>query len=175
MASIIVPLLVAFLFFTTQGSKAPDWVHYLPLLNACINGTTALLLIVAIRQVKNGNKKLHQRLMTIAFVLGVVFLVSYVTYHALVPSTRYGDINHDGVLQVAEKQAAGALRTIYLGLLLSHILAAVAALPFILTAFTFALKQEFAKHRKWVRFAFPLWLYVAITGVAVYVMISPYY
>ena len=173
--SVVVPLLIATLFFTIDTSTDAEWVHYLPMLNASLNGLSAIVLITAVYFIKTGKEQIHTRLMKFAFVLGLLFMVSYVTYHASVPSTVFGDINGDGVLQDAEKSEIGGMRTVYLGLLLSHILMAATALPLILTAFAYALKDNRERHKKIVRFTFPVWLYVSITGVLVYVLISPYY
>ncbi len=173
--SIIVPLLVAILFFTVKIESSSTWVHNLPLFNASINGTTAIVLVMAVFFIKKGNEKWHKRLMGVSFVLGALFLISYIIYHASVPSTKFGDINGDGIIQPSELAQIGSMRYIYLGILLSHILMAVAALPFILTAFVYGLKDQRTKHKKIVRFTFPIWLYVSITGVIVYLFISPYY
>lgn len=173
--SVAVPILIATLFLTIDTQTDVLWVHNLPFVNAVLNGTTAVILLLALYFIKNGNKRRHKQLMILAFVLGVLFIVSYVTYHASVPSTIFGDTNGDGTLQTTEKSEIGTMRTIYIGLLVSHILMAVIALPLILTAFAFALKDKIDKHRKIVRFTFPVWLYVSVTGVLVYVLISPYY
>lgn len=173
--SLVVPILIATLFITIDTQTDVLWVHFLPLVNALLNATTAVVLVLAVYLIKNGNEKAHKLLMKIAFVLGLLFMVSYVTYHSSVPSTIFGDINGDGELQVSEKIEIGAIRTVYIVLLLSHILMAVVALPLILTAFMYALKDNREKHKKIVRFTFPVWLYVSITGVLVYVLISPYY
>ncbi len=173
--SVVVPLLVAILFFTIESESEAVWVHSLPLVNASLNGTTAIVLMLAVFFIKRGNEQVHKRLMLTAFVLGVLFLGSYVTYHASVPSTKFGDVNGDGVVDANELLEIGSMRMVYLGLLLSHILMAVAALPLILMAFNYGLKGDRAKHRKMVKFTFPVWLYVAITGVLVYLLISPYY
>ena len=173
--SIIVPVLVATLFVTTKSDSAATCVHNLPLLNAIFNGSTATILVLAVYFVKQGNELAHKRLMGIAFVLGVLFMVSYVTYHASVPSTKFGDANGDGVVDAHELLEIGSMRVVYLGVLLSHILMAVVALPLILIAFNYGLKNDRVKHRKFVKFTFPVWLYVSITGVVVYFLISPYY
>lgn len=173
--SVVVPLLVAILFFTTKTELDAAWLHMLPAVNATLNGTTAIILLLAFYSIKNKNEKRHEKLMKTAFVLGALFLISYVLYHATVPSTKYGDLNGDGILQTSELAAAGTMRSVYLGLLLSHILTAVVALPLILTAFVYALNNKRDKHRKIVKFTFPIWLYVSITGVLVYLMINPYY
>ena len=173
--SVVVPLVIALLFFTIETATTADWIHSLPLVNASLNASTAITLIMAVYFIKNGNEIVHKRLMAIAFFLGVLFMVSYITYHSAVPSTRFGDINGDGTVDANELLQIGSMRLVYLGLLLSHILMAVIALPLILTAFTYGLKGNREKHRKIVRFAFPVWLYVSVTGVLVYLFISPYY
>jgi len=173
--SIIVPSLVALLFLTTDAESTVTWVHHLPLLSATLNGSTAVSLVLAVYFIKNGNEIAHKRLMGVAFILGVLFMASYVTYHASVPSTKFGDINGDGVVDADELLEIGSMRVVYLGVLLSHILLAVAALPLILVTFNYGLKNNRVKHRKFVKYTFPVWLYVSITGVIVYLLISPYY
>lgn len=173
--SVAVPLVVALLFFTTKTESTAEWLHALPALNATLNGTTAIVLLVALYFIKNGNEKRHIQMMKSAFVLGALFLVSYIIYHASVPSTIFGDANGDGLLEASERVSVGAMRSIYLVILLSHILMAIVALPLILTTFIYGLNDKRVKHKKIVRFTFPIWLYVSITGVLVYVLISPYY
>lgn len=174
--SILVPIVVAFLFIhTDQEANVGGWVHRLPHLNSLVNGLTAIVLTAGVLAIKKGNEKWHKIAMTTAFVMGFIFLISYVTYHASVPSTRFGDVNHDGVIGPTELEAVGSLRTWYFVLLISHILMAVAALPFVLLAVYHAWSDNRQKHRKIVRFAFPIWLFVSVTGVMVYLMISPYY
>lgn len=173
--SVVIPILIATLFITIDTQTDVLWVHSLPLVNAILNATTAVVLVLAVYLIKSGNEKTHKLLMKIAFVLGLLFMISYVTYHSSVPSTIFGDINGDGELQVSEKIEVGVMRTVYIIFLLSHILMAVVALPLILTAFTYALKDNREKHKKIVHFTFPVWLYVSITGVLVYLLISPYY
>lgn len=173
--SIAIPVVVAILFFTTKTAVDAEWLHSLPTVNASLNGTTSIVLLLALYFIKNGNEKRHEQMMKFAFVLGALFLVSYVLYHATVPTTLYGDSNGDGIVQASEKLAAGSMRSVYLGILLSHILLAVIALPLILTAFYHGLKGNRAKHRKIVKFTFPIWMYVSLTGVVVYFLISPYY
>ena len=174
--SILVPLLVAALFvFTKTDKSVGDWVYKLPALNATINFICAILLITARVMIGRGHEQAHRRLMLTAFGLGALFLVSYVFYHASVPSVVYGDLDHDGVLSQAERAAAGGWRYAYLFVLLSHILLAVVALPLILLAVYYAWNDQRARHRRIVRFNFPVWLYVAVTGVMVYLFISPYY
>lgn len=173
--SIVVPLVIATLFFSINTATDALWIHSLPLVNAVINGVCALVLVSAVYFIKSGNENTHKALMKLAFVLGFLFIISYVTYHASVPSTKFGDLNGNGVLETIELEEIGSMRIVYLALLLSHILMAVLALPLILTAFAYGLKGERVKHKKIVKFTFPVWLYVSITGVLVYLLISPYY
>lgn len=174
--SILVPILVAFLFLhTKENADVGEWVSFLPSLNALINSTTAVLLVLGVVFIKKGNEKAHRLAMLTAFILGFVFMISYVTYHASVPSTIYGDINGNGILDEAERLSLGGWRNFYIVLLLSHILLAVVALPLVLMAVYYAFIDNRKRHRAMVRFTFPVWLYVAITGVVVYFMISPYY
>lgn len=174
--SVAVPLVVAYLFFaTTAEANVGDWVHILPTLNASINSLTIILLISALLAIKKKKEKLHRNLILLAMILGVLFLTSYVTYHASVPSTIYGDVNGDYTLSDVEKEAVGGMRVFYLIVLLSHILVSVIGLPLILTAAYFGLSDKRNSHKKVVRFTFPVWMYIAITGVLVYFLISPYY
>ncbi len=113
--------------------------------------------------------------MTTAFFLGILFLISYILYHSTTSSTIFGDVNRDGILDEAETVLAGGMRSIYLLILLSHILLAIIVVPLVLFAFYFALTDKFDKHKKIVRFTLPIWLYVSVSGVAVYLLIRPYY
>lgn len=174
--SLAVPIVVAYLFFATKSeANIGAWVHSLPTLNATVNSATIFILAGAVMAIKKGHEKLHRNLILLAMILGVVFLVSYVTYHASVPSTVYGDTNGDNILSEAEKLAVGGMRPFYLVVLLSHIFMSVVGLPLILTAAYFGLSDKRQSHRKIVRFTFPVWMYIAITGVLVYFLISPYY
>lgn len=153
----------------------PDFIYKLPMLNAFINGTCSILLMVSLWAIKNRNIELHKKLNLTTFILSALFLISYVTAHYFIPDTIYGDINHDHLLDESEQNAVSGIRTIYLTILLSHILLAVIVLPLVLLSFYYALKDDRVKHKKITRFSYPIWLYVTITGVVVYVMISPYY
>ena len=144
-------------------------------MNAVINSLTAVLLIAALIAIKKKNIRLHRTLMLSALVLGTLFLVSYVIYHASTTSTVFGDVDHDGVLSSAEKAELGSMRGIYLFTLLSHIGLSIVVVPFVLLAFYYALSNQISRHQKIVKYTFPVWLYVSITGVLVYLMISPYY
>jgi putative membrane protein len=155
---------------------APAFTPYLPMLNAVLNGTCTVLLLLSLYQIKQGNITLHKRLNIITFCLSALFLASYVLFHYLMRNEIvYGDINGDGQLSAAERASAGSLRTIYLTILTPHIILAAAVLPLILLSFHRGLQMQVEKHRKLVRWTFPIWLFVTITGVIVYLMIKPYY
>ena len=134
-----------------------------------------MVLVWAVLAIKNGKQKLHERLMTFAIALSVAFLVMYVAYHMTADSTKFGDSNHDGVLDVLESAKVGSLRLVYFVILITHILLSIAIIPLVLITYVRALGQRFDKHRKIAKITFPIWLYVAVTGVVVFLMISPYY
>ncbi|NUM51100.1 MAG: DUF420 domain-containing protein [Flavobacteriales bacterium] len=160
-ASILIPLLVVVLFFLPKINSSNSLLHFLPLLNATINGITSLLLVLAVRAVKKGKKILHKKLMITALVLSVCFLLSYVLYHSTHESTKFG--------------GEGIIKYIYYFILLTHILLSVLIVPLVLITFSRALAEKFDRHKKIARITFPLWLYVTISGVLVYLLISPYY
>lgn len=154
----------------------PSFVPFLPKLNAILNGTCTVLLLISLYYIKKLNIGMHKRINILAFILSSLFLVSYITFHWLLPhETVFGDVNGDGILSPAESAAVGSTRTIYLVILISHIILAAGVLPLILLSFYRGLQMQVAKHKKLVRWTFPIWLYVTITGVIVYLMISPYY
>lgn len=148
---------------------------FLPPFHATVNALTAVVLLYAFYQIKQKNIKAHQQAIYVAIGLSVLFLLSYVAYHFTSPETIYGDLNHDGTLSAAELAAVGNSRTVYLVLLLSHIVLAALILPFILFTFIRAYTNQFEKHRRMARWVFPIWLYVAITGPVCYYMLMPYY
>jgi putative membrane protein len=150
-------------------------VHLFATANAVINSCVAFLLIIALIAVKMKNYKLHRNIMLTAMFLSVLFLISYICHHLFAGETRFGDVNHDGILSEAEKAAVGSSRMIYYILLGTHIPLAGIILPFILFSAYRALTGEFDKHKKLVRITWPIWFYVAASGVVVYWMISPYY
>jgi len=150
-------------------------VHLFALVNAVINSCVALLLMVALVAVKRKQYQLHKKLMMVAMVLSILFLVSYICHHLFAGDTRFGDVNHDGVIDDIEKAAVGSSRMIYYIILGTHIPLAGIILPFILFSAYRALTGEFDKHKKLVRITWPVWFYVAVTGVVVYWLISPYY
>ena len=177
LVSILIPTAVAILFTV----KLKDFgievepLSFLPPIYASINGLTALLLLMGVMAIKNGNKKVHERFMTTAIACSVVFLVMYVAYHMTADSTVYGDIDGNKILDATEKANAGSIRHLYLFILLSHIALSIAIIPLVLITYVRALAARFDKHRNIAKITFPLWLYVAVTGVVVYLMISPYY
>ena len=150
-------------------------IHLFAAANAIINSIIAVLLVAALVAVRSGNYMLHKKLMVAALVLSVVFLISYIAHHLLAGETKYGDANFDGIVDDAEKAALGGMRLLYIIILLTHIFLAAIILPFILFTAYRGLTAEFIKHKKIARITWPLWLYVAVTGPVVYLMIRPYY
>ena len=148
---------------------------FLPPFHATMNAITALVLIIAFYFIKQKNVEAHRKAIYVAIACSVLFLLSYVAYHFTSPETIFGDTNHDGALSAEELAAVGTSRTIYLIILLSHIVLAALTLPFILFTFIRAYTNQIDKHRKMARWVFPLWLYVAITGPICYFMLMPYY
>jgi putative membrane protein len=160
--SVLVPLLVAFLIFMPQTGKLGDVdVTFLPKLHAVLNSLTAVALLTGYYFVKNQKVRYHRFSMVTAFVLSSFFLISYVTYHYQASPTSYG--------------GEGALRYFYYFVLLTHIVLAVVIVPLVLLSIYFGWSNQVERHRRVSRYTFPLWLYVALTGVLVYILISPYY
>ena len=157
--SIAIPVAVAVLF--TIRIPGVERMGFLPPIYASINAITALLLIVAVIMIKKGNRALHEKLMKTAISLSVLFLVLYVIYHMTSDSTPFG--------------GEGAIKYVYYFILFTHIVLSITVIPFVLITYVRAISGNFPAHRKIARITFPIWLYVAITGVIVYVMISPYY
>lgn len=171
-ASIAVPLVVAVLF----GVKIDGLdTSFLPPIYATINGITAILLVLAVIAVKKGNTSLHRKLITTAVVCSLLFLVGYVLYHMTSDSTIYGDINHDRVLSKEELDAVGISAVIYYCILISHIILSIMVIPLVMLTYLKGWANSLVSHKKWAKITFPLWLYVAVSGVLVYLMISPYY
>lgn len=157
--SIAVPVLVAVLFLVKIPNAEP--LTFLPPIYASINALTAIVLVLAVVQIKKGNRKLHETLMKFAIMLSIVFLALYVAYHMTSDSTKFG--------------GEGAIKYVYYFILLTHIVLSITVIPFVLITYVRAITNNFEKHKKIAKITFPLWLYVATTGVIVYVMISPYY
>ena len=157
--SVLIPVVVAVLFRVKIPNAEP--LDFLPPIYATINGMTAILLIVAVWAIKNQNRILHERLMSIAILCSILFLVMYVAYHMTSDSTPYG--------------GEGALRYVYFFILISHIILSIIIIPFVLITYVRAITNDIERHKKIAKYTFPLWLYVAVSGVVVYLMISPYY
>jgi putative membrane protein len=130
---------------------------------------------VALLAIKRGQPALHQRCVNVAMLLSGLFLLCYVAYHFTTGETIYGDTNGNGTLDASERQEVGAMRTVYLVILLSHIVLAAVSLPFILLTWVYGFTAQFEKHRRMARRVFPVWLYVAITGPICYLMLRPFY
>ena len=150
-------------------------VHLFAMANAAINTLVALLLIVALVAVRQKKYLLHRNIMITAMVLSLLFLVSYICHHLFAGETRFGDIDHDGIISDAEKAAVGSTRMIYYILLGTHIPLAGLILPFILYSAYRGLTGDYARHKKLSRITWPIWFYVAVTGPIVWWMIRPYY
>ena len=161
--SITIPVVVAILFKIKLRDFGFDVkpLTFLPPIYATINGITALILVSALIAIKNGKRRVHENLMKSAIALSVLFLVMYVAYHMTSNATKYG--------------GEGISKTIYFIILISHISLSVIVIPLVLVTYVKALSKRFDKHKKIARITFPIWLYVAVTGVIVYLMISPYY
>lgn len=173
--SIVVFAAVAFLSKYKLAIDIGFNPHMFAKLNSVINSIVAILLITGLIAIKQKKYLLHKRIMLTSIVLSVVFLVSYIGHHLLAGESRYGDTNHDGIISDAEKLHAGGLRLFYYFLLITHIPLAAIILPFILFTAYRALTGEYEQHKKLTRITWPIWLYVAISGVIVYLLISPYY
>lgn len=174
--SVVVPLLVAVLLFSpTKFTVGSDWVYFLPHLNAVLNTATAIALVAGLIFIRNKKIKYHKTSMNVAFTLGCLFLVSYVIYHSSATSTVFGDLDKNGIVDADEAIVIGGMRSVYLTILISHIILAAIVVPFVLLAMYYGLTKKYASHRKVVRFGYPIWLYVSVTGVIVYLLISPYY
>ena len=158
----VVPLLVATLYYYPETFRVPGaQVKFLPTLNAVLNSLTAVFLLLGYIFIRNKQVTRHRAMMGTAFLLSSLFLVSYVVYHSQEASTKFG--------------GEGLIRYIYFVILLTHITLAIVTVGLVLFTLYFALTQQFEKHRRIARWTFPVWLYVSVTGVIVYFMISPYY
>lgn len=161
--SIIIPIAVAALFGVNLRDLGfnVEPLTFLPPIYASINGLTAVVLIAAVIAIKKGNKKLHEQLNTFAIICSLAFLLMYIGYHMTSDSTKFG--------------GEGVIKYVYYFILITHILLSIIVIPFVLLTFMRAKLGNFAQHKKIAKITFPLWLYVAVTGVVVYLMISPYY
>ncbi|WP_445717019.1 DUF420 domain-containing protein [Flavobacterium sp.] len=161
--SVAIPVVVALLFGVNLKKLGFDVqpLSFLPPIYAAINGLTAILLVAAVIAIKNKNRKLHENLMKSAIACSVAFLGMYVAYHMTSDSTKFG--------------GEGAIKYLYYFILITHILLSIIIIPLVLTTYVKAWSEQFDKHKKIAKITFPIWLYVAVTGVVVYLMISPYY
>jgi len=159
--SIAIPIAVAVLLGLPTKLDLGDWVYTLPHVIGVINTLTAICLVLAIVAIKRKKVDLHKKFNSAAFVLGAIFLLCYVTYHASAESTSFGGYD--------------TTKYIYYFFLLTHIVLSIGVVPLVLLAFYYALNEMIDKHKKIVKFTFPIWLYVSVTGVIVYLMVSPYY
>ncbi|WOD42103.1 DUF420 domain-containing protein [Hwangdonia lutea] len=157
--SIVIPIIVAALFSVRIPNVEP--LSFLPPIYATINGLTAVILVIAVIAIKKKNRVLHENLMTTAIWCSALFLLMYMAYHMTSDSTKFG--------------GEGFIKYVYYFILLTHIVLSIAVVPFVLITYARAITNNFEKHKKIARITFPLWLYVAVTGVIVYIMISPYY
>ncbi len=157
--SILIPVVVAILFTVRIPNVAS--LSFLPPIYATVNGVTAVILLIALNAIKNKNIKFHESLMKTAILLSLVFLLMYVAYHMTSDSTPYG--------------GEGFIRYVYFFILISHIILSIGIIPMVLFTYVRAFTKQFEDHKKIARYTFPIWLYVAVTGVIVYFMISPYY
>lgn len=157
--SVLVPVIVAALF----GVKIPNVepLSFLPPIYASVNGLTAIVLIFAVWAIKNGKRGLHQKLMTLCIGLSVLFLLMYIAYHMTSDSTTFG--------------GEGVIKYVYYFILITHIVLSIGIIPLVLRTYARAYLKKYDEHRALAKLTFPIWLYVAITGVVVYLMISPYY
>ncbi len=157
--SVLIPVVVAILFNVRIPDVAP--LMFLPPIYAGINALTAVLLVAAVLQIKKGNRAKHERLMSIAILCSIAFLVMYVAYHMTSDPTPFG--------------GEGFIAGLYYFILVSHIVLSITVIPLVLFTYYYASMEDFVRHRKIAKITFPIWLYVAVTGVVVYLMISPYY
>jgi putative membrane protein len=173
--SILVFIGIAFLSRVKLNINTGFDPHIFATANAVINSIVALLLLAGLLSVKEKRYYLHKRIMLAAISLSVLFLISYVCHHLFTGDTKFGDINHDGILSLDEKTLAGSARYVYYFILITHIPLAGIILPFILFTAYRALSGNYEKHKRLARITWPIWFYVAVSGVVVYLMIRPYY
>ncbi len=161
--SIIIPLAVAALFGINLPKMGYDVepLSFLPPIYATINGLTAVCLVIAVSAIKRGHVKLHENLIKLCMVFSSLFLIMYVGYHMTSESTKFG--------------GEGAIRYVYYFILVTHIILSIIIIPFVLFTFVRGIAGAYERHKKLARITYPMWLYVAVTGVIVYLMISPYY
>lgn len=156
-------------------SHIPTFIYTLPLINALFNATAFVLLVLSFGAIRRKQVEKHKLLNLSAFVLSALFLISYVIAHFYLPETIYGDSNHNGLLESEELQQVASTRGFYLFILITHIGLAAITFPLVLLSFYYGLSRKIDAHKKVVRWAYPLWLYVCFTGPLVYIFLKPYY
>lgn len=161
--SIAIPVVVAILFSVNLQNLGYDVkpLSFLPPIYATINGITAVLLFLAVAVIKKGNKRLHEKLIKVCIGCSIAFLAMYVAYHMTSIETKFG--------------GEGYIRYVYFFILITHILLSIIIIPFVLITFVRGISGSYQRHKKLARITYPMWMYVAVTGVIVYLMISPYY
>lgn len=170
--AVIIPLAVASLFrIKIEGYD----FSYLPPIYSVINLSIAVLLLLAVKAIKNGNKKLHRKLIRFAILGSIMFLIGYILYHGTTGDTKYGDINADGVVDEYELAKLGLDATIYYIILISHVVLSIVVIPMVLLTYLKGWSNNIESHKKLAKYTFPIWLYVSITGPIVYLMIRPFY
>jgi len=170
--SIVIPTVVALIFSVKlEGIN----LSFLPPIYASLNAIVAVLLVLAVIAIKNKNKIRHQRLINLAVLGSTLFLIGYVAYHITSDAAKFGDVNHDGLLSEEERLVLGSAAMLYYFILFTHIILSIVVIPFVLFTYLKGWSGNYQSHKKLARYTFPLWFYVAISGVAVYLMIQPYY
>ncbi len=170
--AVIIPIAIAVLF----GIKIEGYdFSFLPPVYSAINLTIAVLLVLAVISIKNGNKKRHRLLIRFAILGSILFLVGYILYHSTSGDTKYGDLNHDGTLSDIEKGQLGYDALVYYVILISHIILSIAVIPMVLLTYLKGWANNINSHKKLAKYTFPIWLYVSVTGPIVYFMIKPFY
>lgn len=174
--SILIPIVVAVLFVLPKPDIQTGFnVSVMPFFHALLNSTTAVMLVASLIFIRRGQLKAHKTANLIAVGLSALFLVSYVTYHFLTESTKFGDADHNGIVTAAETAAVGSFRYVYYFVLLTHILFSIVIVPLVLFTLLRAFQNDNPRHRRIAKITWPIWFYVAVTGVIVYIMIQPYY
>lgn len=171
----VVLLVVIVLKLIPPPQTKPSFIYLFPHIIGGINATCSVLLVLSLIFIRRKNIQAHKVTNVVTFILSAIFLIFYILFHLYEKDTRFGDIDHSGILSAAELAAVGATRYIYFFILATHIIFAVVVLPLILVSFFRGFNLQIERHKKIVRWAYPIWLYVAVTGVIVYLMISPYY
>lgn len=174
--TILVLSVVCLLFYLQPSNKAQNSnIYILPFINCCINATVSLCLLLGLYFILNKNIRAHRVCMLSAFSLSTFFLVLYIIFHYMAPETRFGDLNHNHLLEPEELKQVGSIRMVYFLILISHILLAATIVPLALITLFRIFNLDVVRHRKIARITWPIWFYVSISGVVVYTMIRVYY